>query len=98
MTLSYLEHFLLAYLWRLVYIDDRFLHVRLIYSITITLNIIQGNKYHFQEVYDPVFSVFQRPMKQSVSSVGKLKILLNRYSAQAVAVTTMAAAWSHLLI
>ena len=41
---------------------------------------------------------FQLPMKQSVSSVGKLKILVNRYSALVVAVTIMAAAWNHLLI
>ena len=41
---------------------------------------------------------FQREMKQSVFSVGILKILLNKFSAQAVAVITMVAAWSHLLI
>lgn len=37
-------------------------------------------------------------MKQSVSSVGKLKISQNKYSAQVVAVTTTVAAWNHLLI
>lgn len=41
---------------------------------------------------------FQRPMKQSVFFVGKLKTLVNKYSALVVAVTIMAVAWSHLLI
>jgi len=44
------------------------------------------------------FFFVQRAVKQNVSSVGIQKILLNKFSAQAVAVITMVGVWSHLLI